>query len=139
MMTLLLLLYLFFLSVFLTATFTLIFKNRGPWNNPMLFFILLFMTSWAISLWSGPVSIQGNSHPFLTVSAITLLITVLLSASRTEKRERQRVRGLTDNSVLNVETKTETGQARIIPNVYFWILLTIESLLIIAAYIINKL
>ena len=139
MMALYLLLYLFLLSVFLTSVFTFAFKNRGPWNNPMLFFFILFITSWAISLWSGPVFIQHNSYPILTVSAVTLLIALLLSAARTEKREGKKLRKLTDNSVVNVLPQTETNQSRIIPNVYFWILLTIESILIIAAYIITKL
>jgi hypothetical protein len=105
----------------------------------MLFLLMLFMTSWTIGLWSGPVTIQHKHYPILTVSAISLLIAMLLSASRTITRERQKVRRITDKSLVNVVTQTETNQGRIIPNVAFWILLTIESILIIAAYTINKL
>ena len=133
-MDLFLLLYLFFLAVFLTFGFTLIFRNRGPWNNPMLFFLVLFLTSWVIILWLGPVSIRGESHPYLSATLFSVLVALLLAATRITKLEKEKVRRLEDKEVVEVVTKAEYRQNRVIPNVFFWVLITLESLMIIAAY-----
>jgi len=136
-MNLFLLLCLFFLAIFLTSIFILVIKNMGPWNNPKLFFLVLFMTSWSIIVWLGPVTIQNKSYPFLSVTAVVILITLFLAASNTAKREKNKIRRLKDNKVIEMVTKSEDNQERFIPNIFFWILIMIETILIVAAYLVK--
>ena len=136
-MSIYLLLYLFFLTVFLTLTFSLIIKNRGPWNNPMLFFLILFLTSWSIFLWLGPADIQDRSYPYASVTGLTVLISMFLAATKTIKTEKNRMRRIRDRKVLEVETKSDYRQERFLPNAYFWLLIIIESLAIITAYFLR--
>ena len=134
-MTLYLLLYLFLLSIFLTFTLTLVLKNRGPWNNPMLFFIIHFLTAWSIVLWSDPVTLHGEPYPFITGTAVSILMALLLAATKTVKGDLEKIRRLEDNQVVEVVTKSRENPARIMPNRYFWGLVLFESLVIIAAYL----
>lgn len=136
-MTLYLLLCIFLISVFLTFTFTMVLKNRGPWNNPMLFFLIHFLTSWSIVLWSDPVILNGKSYPFVTGTAIAFLIAVLLAATRTVKADLEKIRRLKDNQIVEVVTKPKEHQARAIPNRYYWGLVVFESLMIMAAYLLK--
>jgi hypothetical protein len=136
-MTLNLLIYLFLLSIFLTLTLSLAFKNRGPWNNPMLFFTVHFLTSWSLLLWSGPVRINQNEQPFVTGTAVALIIAIVLAATKIRQEELERLRTLKDSKVVDVVTQSRPNRSRIIPSRYFWGLLTLESLIIIAAYILR--
>jgi hypothetical protein len=129
-----LVLYLFFISVFLTMTLSLILKNRGPWDNPMLFFLVLFLTSWTILLWFGNVTIRSIEYPFISVTAITLLIAVLLAAARTSRATRNKVRRIRDSKQVEVVTRMEDNRRWMVPNFYYWGLILFESLLIIGAY-----
>lgn len=133
-MNITLVLYLFLLSVFLTMTFSVILKNRGPWNNPMLSFLVLFLTSWSISLWFGHVTIHNIEYPFISVTGITLLIAVLLAAAKSPYPTRNKLRRIRDSKQVEVVTKPEDRQRGMVPNFYFWGLIIFESLLIIAAY-----
>jgi hypothetical protein len=129
-----LVLYLFFISVFLTMTLSVILKNRGPWDNPMLFFLVLFLTSWTILLWFGNVTIRSIEYPFISVTAITILIAVLLAAARTSRATRNKVRRIRDSKQVEVVTRMEDNQRWMFPNFYYWGLILFESLLIIGAY-----
>jgi hypothetical protein len=132
-----LLLYLFLLSIILTATFSLALRNRGPWNNPMLFFIVHFLTSWSILLWSGPVYISRHDHPFITGTVVAVIMAIVLAATKIRREELERLRTLKDKKVVNVVTQSRQSRSRILPNSYFWGLLTLESLIIITAYVLR--
>lgn len=129
-----LVLYMFFLAVFLTMTFSVILKNRGPWNNPMLFFLALFLTSWTIPLWFGHVTIRDTTYPFVSVTGISILIAVLLAAAKPPRAFRNKVWRIRDRREVEIVTKPEDQQRLMVPNFYYWGLIIFESLLIIAAY-----
>jgi hypothetical protein len=137
-MTLNLLLYIFLLSVFLTITFSLVFKNLGPWNNPMLFFLVHFLTTWSILLWSEPVIIHDKGYPLLTGTGLALLIAVFLAATKTMTGDIKKIRRIRDRKLMAVLTQSKEVQRRIMPNRYFWVLVIIESLLIVSTHILKS-
>jgi hypothetical protein len=138
-MSLYLLLYLFLLSVFLTLTFTLIFGNRGPWNNPMMFFLVHFLTSWSIVLWSDPVTLKGISYPYITGAVIAIIMAFFLAATKTMKGNLEKIRRLKDNQLVDVMVNPGGKPARIMPNWFFWGLVLFESLIIMGAYLLKYL
>lgn len=137
-MTLNLLLYVFLLSVFLTITFSLVFKNLGPWNNPMLFFLIHFLTTWSILLWSEPVIIHDKGYPLLTGTGIAVLIAVFLAATKTLTRDVEKVRRVSDRKLVAVLAQSKEGQGRIMPNRYFWALVILESLIIMSTHLLKS-
>jgi hypothetical protein len=100
----------------------------------MLYFLVLFLTSWSISLWFGQVTIKKISYPFLSVTVITLLIAVLLAAARSKPTTRKKMRKLQDRKVVEVVTRPDESRERTMPNFYYWGLIVFESLLILSAY-----
>jgi hypothetical protein len=100
----------------------------------MLFFLILFLTSWSVFLWLGPVYIQSKSYPYASVTGLTILISLFLAATKIIKMEKNRIRRIKDKKVMEVVTKSDFRQERILPNAYFWLLVIIESLVIISAY-----
>jgi hypothetical protein len=136
-MTLYLLLYIFLLSVFLTITFSLVFKNLGPWNNPMLFFLIHFLTTWSVMLWSEPVIIHDKDYPLITGTGLAVLIAVFLAATKTMTGDIKKIRRVRDRKLMTVLTQSKEAQTRIMPNRYFWALVIIESLLILSTHILK--
>jgi hypothetical protein len=136
-MDILLLLFLFLFSILLTITITVIFRNRGPWENPMFFFLVLFMTSWTISLWLGTGPSGKVYYQFITVASLAVLISILLAAARTGILRKEKMRKIKNREVVDVVTKPAGKPPSIIPNSYFWGLIIMETLLILSAYFIN--
>jgi hypothetical protein len=136
-MGIVLVIYLFLTVLFVTLLFSLVFKNAGPWNNPMLFFIVLLMTVWTIYLWTNRITAASGSLPYVYIAILTLLIALILAASRTTLQQHLKIRRRRDNKLVQADTLAEEEFSGKIPNIYFWILLIIESLLILAAYILN--
>jgi hypothetical protein len=121
----------------MTFTFTMVFKNRGPWNNPMLFFLIHLLTSWSIVLWSEPFSLDGKPYPVITITAISILIAALLAATKSLKEEVEKIRRLKDNQIVEVVAQSKNKQTRMMPNRFFWGLVIFESCLIMAAYLLE--
>jgi hypothetical protein len=133
-MNLRLLLFLFLLVVFLTISFTVLLKNRGPWNNPMFFFMTVFMTSWTLSLWLNGVVVKGTPNSYLSVTLIAVLTALMLAGSTVSRKSREKIRRVRDKKLVEVVTRHLDPGERILPNIYYWILLSTESVLIIAGY-----
>jgi hypothetical protein len=133
----LMLIFLFLVSLLLTLAINLGLRNRGPWGNPMLFFVVLFMTSWTVLLWTRPVAIDSINYPYISVAMLALLIAILLAATRTPTWGRESVRVLDKNKVVDVVTGPGRRSVRKLPGTWFWILLVMETLLILFAYILK--
>jgi hypothetical protein len=95
------------------------------------------MTVWSISLWSGIIVVGSRSLPYIYVAIITLLIALILAATRTTSRNHLKMSRQKDKKTVQVRTQAEEGFSRKIPNTYFWILLITESLLILTAYVMK--
>jgi hypothetical protein len=131
--------YLFLTVLFVTLLFSLVFKNAGPWNNPMLFFIVLLMTVWSVSLWTDSIATGIGSIPYIYIAILTLIIALIMAASRTTLQQHLKMRRRRDNKLVQADNQAEEGLSGRVPNIYFWILLIIESLLVLTAYILKYL
>jgi len=129
-----LLILLFLIAILLTIIMTVVLKNMGPWNNPMLFFMVLFMTTWTIFLWVEPIRIENTYYPYITAASLAILISILLAAAKTPTLGLGEMRTIKDRKPVDVIAKPTDKLPRVIPNTYFWILMIIETLLILSAY-----
>lgn len=134
-MDLLLLVFLFLVSLLLTITVTVGFRNRGPWGNPMLYFLVLFMTSWTILTWTGPVETENGPLPYITAGSLAILISILLAAVKINVWEKEKIRKIGDHKVVNVKAARDVR--RIMPNGWFRGLLITETSLIMLAYFLK--
>jgi hypothetical protein len=136
-MDFLMLIFLFLVSILLTITMTTVFRNRGPWENPMLFFLVLFLTSWTVLMWTRPVETGSGIYPYITVASVALLMALLLAATRTPSWGRESMRTLDEKEVVDVITRPGGRAVRKTPGAWFWGLITTETLLILFAYYIK--
>ncbi len=135
-MDFLLLIFLFLVSILLTITITIVLRNRGPWENPVLFFLTLFLTSWTILVWTKPVEMSSGLYPYISVASLALLISILLAATRTTTSGKESMRTINEEKVVGVITQPESRAPQKIPGVWFWGLVTTETVLILFAYYI---
>lgn len=126
--------YIFLLSIFLTITFSVLLKNKGPWGNPVLFFLALFMTTWSITLWVKPVLPGNAGHPIVSITFVGILLALLMVSAtfRTSRTKNAKLRKLKNSKIVEVETHTETKYGKFNPNIYYWILLSLQTIIIIA-------
>ncbi len=68
------------LALLFTAIFTLGFKRIGPWAVWWIFFLIIFMTAWAGSLWITPVGPMLWGIYFLPIIVVALVAALLLAA-----------------------------------------------------------
>ena len=66
-----------------------------------------------------------------------MLLALLLAAAGKVKRRTSAIRRLRDDQVLDVVTKPENQKPGLNPNACFWILLALESVMIVTAYVLN--
>jgi hypothetical protein len=104
----------------------------------MMFFLVLFLTSWSIALWLEPATLQGRSYPFLSTAALVIIIALLLASARTIRLEKNRIRRIKDKKLVEVVTKSNYPRERIIPNKYFWVLIIMETIMIIMGYVLGS-
>ena len=136
-MDLLMLVIVFLVSVLLTTMITVVFRNRGPWENPMLFFLVLFQTSWTLSLWTQPVETGSGIYPYISAASLTLLISLLLAATRTTTWGQDALQTLDENEVVDVLTRPGKSIPGKKPGGWFWGLIIVETLFILFAYYIK--
>jgi hypothetical protein len=118
-----------FIAILLSAIFAVGFRRKGPWESLVLFFLLLFLISWAGGVWlapMGPPLWGGYWLPFLLVGVIMAL---LLAALAPPPRE---------SSVELVEEGKETAERRAVLTglgVFFWILVAALVVAIVIRYV----
>jgi hypothetical protein len=69
------------------------------------------------------------------MTVVTILLSLILAAAKAVKREKSAVRKLEDQKVMDVVTDPGGYKYRLLPNLYFWILLILETILIAVAYL----
>lgn len=135
-MNIYLILYILLLSVFLTITFSVLLKNKGPWGNPVFFFLILFLTTWSITLWVKPVFPGDVGHPIVFITFVGILLALLVASSTVKetKKENAKMRKLKDSKIVEVKTQPETKTSKSVPNIYYWVLLSLETIVIITGH-----
>jgi hypothetical protein len=67
-----------FFSALAILLFTTLFRTKGPWNNLVLFFIVIFLSTWAGGIWLYPFGPYLWGITWLPFMLVALFITVLL-------------------------------------------------------------
>lgn len=117
-------------ALILTAAFAVGSRSRGPWENLVVFFFVLFLASWAGGLWLapfGPVLWGATWLPFFLAGLLVLLI--LMAALPTSGRES------TVELVDKRERAAELRAAVTALGVFFWVLIVLLIVGIVVRYL----
>ena len=106
------------LTVLLTAVFAVGFRNQRNRSAIGIFFVLLFLTTWALGLWLMPVGAPAfGGVPWLSFLiagiALSFLFIVLLPFAKPLKRRE------------SVKETEEAVNALIAIDIFFWILIIV--------------
>jgi len=69
------------IGVVLTFVFALGFRRRGPWASILLFFLVIFLGSWAAGIWVGPLGPALWGVYWLPALMVGLVLALLLAAA----------------------------------------------------------
>lgn len=112
----------------LSAVFIAGFRKRGPWDNYLLFFAVVFLASWAGGIWFSPLGpLCGGVYwlPFLIVGVIfALLLAAVVSPFPPD----------TTVQLLEQGEKPPEKMKRMVLGVYFWLLIFALVVLIVTRY-----
>ncbi len=114
-------------AILLTFIFAIWLGRKGPWAKVSVFFLVVFLASWAAGKWMDPIGPPIVGFYWLPFMLFGLVIALLMAAAMpfTTPSIRRRER---DDSGEGVET------AQVVFNTFFWIFLILLLGLIIAAY-----
>ena len=127
------LLFVFFLTLFLTVAFVLGFRKQRSKSAVGVFFVLLFLTTWAAGVWIVPVGEPWGSVPWKSFLVVGILIAILLAAITPFVKSPRK-----SESGLSLEEKKEAEKVvdEIIGyNLFFWVLIVALIGLVIAYYL----
>lgn len=133
------------LALLITIIFSTLFKNKnnGGWGIG-LFFLILFLVMWAGGLWLNPVAPYVWGVSWVPILFIGLIAALLLSVTeRNPKKENSKTESNPpnprDGEERHVVTVSE-GQHRdaIAISLFFWALMAVLILAIIAGYFIHS-
>lgn len=118
------------IGLILTALFVLGFRRKGPWSSGIVFFLIVFLTSWAIGKLASPVGPHILGVYYLPYFAAALVVALLLAAAmpvRLHHYRRKIVEG-------------EQGEPSTFEKVFdgfFWVFLFALLMLIVLGYAIH--
>jgi hypothetical protein len=124
------LLYALFFAVLLTALFFALFRTKGPWSSIVLFFLVIFLASWAGGAWLAPFGPLLWGIPFLPFLFVGLIFALLLAAAAPSEKEESTVELLDPK-----EIKEERATAARALSLFFWVLVGALLVIIVARYI----
>lgn len=114
--------YVLVITLVLTAVFAVGFRRQRTWQIVVVFFVTLFLTTWAVGVWINP-SPGTSSVPYLIVGLLfALLLTALIPLSRTLQGGRTR-------------ELEEKAIAIVVMDLFFWILVIGLVVAIIVRYV----
>lgn len=123
------LLFVIVITVLLTALIGGSYRSRGS-GALLLFFLILFVGTWGIGVWLtpiGPALFGGYWLSFLIVGIFIALIMAAIPDGREHSRE--------DSKVNVHEQDTSSYKSLYAFNAFFWFLIVLLSIWIIAYYI----
>jgi len=121
------------ITLLLTVVFTGLLRTRGPWSSIPLFFIVLFLTTWAGGVWLSPAVPLGWSGRWLPFLVVGLIVSLLLAAVVVVEEEP--INGSTVELVDIKKKKKERKAILTTLSVFFWVLLAVLLVTIIVRYI----
>jgi hypothetical protein len=124
------LIYALFFAALLTAAFFALFRTRGPWSSLVLFFLVVFLATWAGGAWLAPFGPALWETAFLPFLLVGLIFALLLAAAAPSERPESTVE-LVDRE----EQRRETATAVTVLSVFFWVLIGALIVVIVSRYI----
>lgn len=117
--------YVLVITLLLTAVFAVGFRKQRTWPVVLVFFVILFLATWAVGIWITPAAgLSGLSWvPYLIVGLLfALLLTALIPLSRTLRSDQ-------------VKEAEEKAVAIVVFDLFFWILVIGLIAAIIVRYV----
>ena len=114
-------------AILLTIIFAVWLGRKGPWAKISIFFLVVFLASWAAGKYMDPIGPPIVGFYWLPFMLFGLVIALLLAAAMPFTTPSIRKRDQ-DESARGVETQ------QVVFNAFFWIFLILLLALIIAAY-----
>ena len=117
-------------AALLSLIFAIGFRTRGPWGSILVFFAVIFLSSWAGGLWlpsMGPPLWGVYWIPFLLAGVIIALVLIATVAPERPKS--------TVKLVEPGEQATAAGRARSVLGIFFWILIAALVVAIVSRYV----
>lgn len=124
------LVYALFFALLLSALFIVLFRTKGPWSSVVIFFLVIFLATWAGGAWLAPFGPAPWGIPFLPFLLVGLVLALLLAAATPSAEEESTVE-LEDPK----EMREERATAARTLGLFFWVLIGTLLVIIIARYI----
>jgi hypothetical protein len=135
-----------FAALLVALLFTLVFsasyRKRGSWGALLIFFLIIFLASWAGQLWINPIGpmVYGVSWvPLIFVGLVFAFL--LMAASPPQPPKRKGTTGgigasgiSASNAPADSESTEEEEVAALAVGVFFWILLIVLFVAIVLGY-----
>ncbi len=115
-------------ALLLTALFDRGFRNRGPWTSLWVFFLLIFLASWAGGLWVTPVGPPLFGIYWLPFVFVGIIFALLIAAAAPARPPRSRA-----EAIERARAQEEVSEAL---SVFFWVWIIGLLLVIVLAYIV---
>ncbi|MBA3901758.1 MAG: hypothetical protein H0X62_16415 [Bacteroidetes bacterium] len=120
------------ISLFVASIFYYIFKSKGP-ARLFMFFIVVFLASWAARLWIMPIAPGFLVLQWLPVLIVGIIFALILSVPMSTSNTSEKLIGNESKVKLNQDQTSYAISG------FIWILLAILLLSIMVGYIINRL
>lgn len=117
--------YVLVITLVLTAVFAVGFRKQRTWPVVLVFFVILFLATWAVGAWITPAAgVRGESWvPYLIVGLLfALLLTALIPLSRALRTDQ-------------TKEAEEKAIAIVVFDLFFWILVAGLIAAIIVRYV----
>lgn len=111
------LLFAFFTALIVSAIFALGFRRTGPWASFFIFFMLIFLISWAGGVWLTPMGPPLWGAYWLSFLLVGLMGALLLAAAPLGRKRESTVE-LVDGK----REKKEEKAALMLMGTFFWVL-----------------
>ncbi|WP_316838446.1 hypothetical protein [Pedobacter gandavensis] len=128
-----------FFAIILTAFFSLVFKNTGPWAGFWTFFVLLFFVSLATGEWAaqrGPTAWGYYWAPGFIAAFLVGLLLASVSPNSDAKRT-SKLKNRPEHSANEELRDFEVAVVTVVLGFFFWSLLVVLALLAIAGIVIK--
>jgi hypothetical protein len=116
----------FIVALILTVMFSVVLRNKGPWGALWLVFVVVFLATWAATLWINPFGPLVLGVAVVPLTVVGLIFAFILAATTLPPATKISP-NLAENTVIAAPAVHAIG-------IFFWILLSILVLAIAAGY-----
>lgn len=119
-----------FFALLFTFIFAAGFRRRGPWASLVLFFVVIFLATWAGGIWLHPIGLPVWGVHWMAFLFVGLVISLVLAAAVPSRQEAPSIE-LVDPEQERADRRAALGAL----GVFFWVLIIALIVAIIARYV----